>query len=99
MQRVGDIADYAVLVYSRDETVAQQGLGEVIVQALLLMSEDAHPEDDRAAVAPGRLSELSPEEAYLLVKENGSLRLAAANSEYSRSALHRALQRYQEVRN
>lgn len=65
-------------------------LGPVVAEAFKLMSGDLHEGDDVADFGDGRARALDQEDAIKLVKEHGSIRLAAINTGISKSALQRA---------
>lgn len=70
-------------------------IGPVVAEALMLAAEDLYEEDDedRPSFGDGRPRALEHEEAMVLVKKHGSVRLAALKEGYSKSSMHRAYTR------
>lgn len=65
-------------------------ISPVVAEAFKLMSADLHEEDDQADFGDGRARALDQEEAIKLVKQYGSIRLAAVKAGISKSAFQRA---------
>lgn len=65
-------------------------LSPIVAEAFKLMSEDLHDGDDQADFGDGRARALDQEEAIKLVKQHGSIRLAALSVGVSKSAFQRA---------
>lgn len=77
-----DLRDDGVLVV---ETVEEARFAVLLAEALRLMSQDIHAEDDRYTTP------ISSARAHVLVKEHGGLRAAARAIGCSHTALRRAM--------
>lgn len=82
-----EVVEGTVLVV---ENEAQARMSRLLAEAFAQMSRDMHPEDEW----PDLKGSITPEQAYILVKEHGGLRPAARATGTSRTKLWRALKEY-----
>lgn len=71
----------------------EQDLGPLVAEALVLLSQQCHPEGDRAERPSRQKAEVTADEAAALRDRYGGVRAAARVTGISKDALWRALQR------